>query len=110
MKRMLVAIAVVLLLTAGMCFAANYVAIHKTGSDHYNVRPMTLQDYDNSTPSDTLGFWCFPTQKEVSEFARAGVFGTYETYDAAKSAIQAVDPQSEPMIRKPSVHKGDDIK
>jgi hypothetical protein len=78
-----------------------YIAIRCAGNK-YIVHPSTEQSYLNSKSQSENYVWYFTSDKSIDEFAIAGAFGTYDSYQEAEGAILAVDPGAQ-KIYKPNV-------
>jgi hypothetical protein len=78
-----------------------YIAIRCAGNK-YIVHPSTEQSYLNSKAQSENYIWYFTSSKSIDEFAVAGTFGTYDSYQEAEAAILAVDPGVQ-KIYKPNV-------
>lgn len=78
-----------------------YICIRKNG-DKYVVNPANEKQYQADVAAQEKDVWYFAATKPVSEFAQAGVFGIYNSFDEAKSAILAVEPGSSQIYVPPS--------
>jgi hypothetical protein len=57
----------------------------------YVVHPATEHQYQRDVAAASTDVWYFTTTKSIFDFVAAGVFGIYDSYEAAEAAILAVD-------------------
>lgn len=77
-----------------------YICIRKVG-EKFIVYPVPEQACQFSANLNEENVWYYSTCKSIFEFARAGVFKTYDTYELAFAAITKVDPQCQEVYRPP---------
>jgi hypothetical protein len=78
-----------------------YICIRKVG-DKYIVYPVPEQACQFSANLNEENVWYLSTTKSIFEFARAGVFKAYDSYEVALAAITKVDPQCQEVYRPPN--------
>jgi hypothetical protein len=69
-----------------------YICIRQVGSK-YLIHPATERQYQHDVSSESNDVWYYETSKSVIDLAAAGLFGVYDSLEAAQAAIQAVDTQ-----------------
>jgi hypothetical protein len=70
---------------------SNYICVKKLSNGKYVVHASSEQAYQNWTADPEPNIFYLITEKPLSVFAQAGVFGTYDTPQAARTAIQDGD-------------------
>ena len=79
-----------------------YLAVRKAGVK-YVIHPSSEQAYQASAAESEQDVWYFTSERSIEEFARAGVFGAYDSFESASAAIYGLDPQANVIYKPPSV-------
>ena len=66
------------------------------------VHPANEEKVEESKAISEKNVWYYSTTKSLTEFATAGVFGSYTSFAEAESAITAVDPSATLIYRPPN--------
>lgn len=69
---------------------------------NYLVHPATERQYQHDVAEESNDAWYYTTTKSLLDFVAAGVFGVYDSFEAAENAILAVDPGSNDVYKPPS--------
>ena len=76
-----------------------YIGIRVAGPK-YVVYPTTEKAYLHSLEKNESDVWYFTSTKSINDFAQAGVFGAYDSYESAENAILSVDSSAK-VVYKP---------
>jgi len=78
-----------------------YIAVRKAGVK-YVIRHSSEQAYKISVEKSEEDVWYFTSEKSIEDFAGAGVFGAYDSFESASAAIYGLDPQANVIYKPPS--------
>lgn len=78
-----------------------YICIRQVAGK-YLVHPATEHQYQHDVAEEPNDAWYYSTTKSILDFVIAGVFGVYDSFEAAEAAILAVDPGSSDVYNPPS--------
>ena len=79
---------------------ANYISIKQAGPK-WICAPVSEAEYQALENAGQLKDYYFKSEKSIAELATAGVFGLYDTKEAAANKVVAVDDQAEQVNGPP---------